>query len=33
LGPEGGDEGGKLVAKGTPNEVSKIKSSYTAGYI
>ncbi|HEY3930278.1 MAG TPA: excinuclease ABC subunit UvrA [Candidatus Koribacter sp.] len=29
LGPEGGEEGGKIVAQGTPEQVSKIKKSYT----
>ena len=33
LGPEGGDLGGKVVAKGTPKEVSKNKSSYTGSYL
>jgi excinuclease ABC subunit A len=29
LGPEGGSQGGKLVAVGTPEEVSRVKKSYT----
>ena len=29
LGPEGGEDGGRLVAQGTPDQVSKIKKSYT----
>ncbi len=29
LGPEGGDEGGKLVAQGTPEQVARNKKSYT----
>ncbi|MCC6290586.1 excinuclease ABC subunit UvrA [Candidatus Nomurabacteria bacterium] len=33
LGPEGGDGGGKLVAKGTPEEVARIASSHTAKYL
>ena len=33
LGPEGGDAGGKLIAQGTPHEVSKLKSSYTGTYL
>ena len=33
LGPEGGDKGGKVVAKGTPSEVAKIKQSYTGQYL
>ena len=33
LGPEGGDEGGRVVATGTPEEVAKSKTSYTGQYI
>ncbi|MBL4644591.1 MAG: excinuclease ABC subunit UvrA [Candidatus Pacebacteria bacterium] len=33
FGPEGGDEGGTLVAKGTPEEVAKVKGSHTAKYL
>jgi excinuclease ABC subunit A len=33
LGPEGGDKGGKLIAEGTPEDVSKIKASYTGQYL
>jgi excinuclease ABC subunit A len=29
LGPEGGEDGGKIVAQGTPEQVSKVKKSYT----
>jgi excinuclease ABC subunit A len=29
LGPEGGARGGKVVAVGTPEEVVKVKKSYT----
>ncbi len=29
LGPEGGEGGGKIVAKGTPEQVAKVKKSYT----
>jgi len=29
LGPEGGEDGGRIVANGTPEQVSKIKKSYT----
>ena len=29
LGPEGGEEGGRVVAEGTPEEVARIKKSYT----
>ncbi|MED4795554.1 excinuclease ABC subunit UvrA [Priestia megaterium] len=33
LGPEGGDKGGQIVAAGTPEEVSKVKESYTGHYL
>ena len=33
LGPEGGSEGGTIVAEGTPEEVSKVKESYTGTYL
>jgi len=33
LGPEGGEEGGKLVAEGTPEEIAKIKKSYTGKFL
>lgn len=33
LGPEGGDEGGSIVAEGTPEIVSKEKKSYTGQYL
>ncbi len=33
LGPEGGENGGELLAEGTPEEVAKNKSSFTAGYL
>ena len=33
LGPEGGDGGGRIVAEGTPDEVAKIKESYTGRYL
>ncbi len=33
LGPEGGDKGGTLVACGTPEEVAKVKASYTGKYV
>ena len=33
LGPEGGDDGGTIVAKGTPEEVSKNSDSYTGKYL
>ncbi|MPM74395.1 UvrABC system protein A [bioreactor metagenome] len=33
LGPEGGDGGGTIVAQGTPEEVAKVKKSYTGQYL
>ena len=33
LGPEGGDEGGYVVATGTPEEVAQAKGSYTGEYL
>jgi excinuclease ABC subunit A len=33
LGPEGGDGGGSIVAVGTPEEVAKVKASYTGQYL
>jgi len=33
LGPEGGEAGGRLVAEGTPEDVAKVKKSYTGGYL
>lgn len=33
IGPEGGDGGGELVAKGTPEEVANNKKSYTGQYL
>ncbi|GER94681.1 excinuclease ABC subunit A [hot springs metagenome] len=33
LGPEGGDNGGKIVATGTPEDVAKNKESYTGRYL
>jgi excinuclease ABC subunit A len=29
LGPEGGDEGGMIIAQGTPEQVIKVKASHT----
>ncbi|HXZ80325.1 MAG TPA: excinuclease ABC subunit UvrA [Terriglobales bacterium] len=29
LGPEGGEDGGRIVAKGTPEQVARVKKSYT----
>ena len=33
LGPEGGTDGGEIVAEGTPEEVAKIKSSFTGQFL
>lgn len=33
MGPEGGDNGGTVIAKGTPEEVSEVKESYTGKYL
>ena len=33
LGPEGGDEGGYIVAAGTPEEVAAVDGSYTGAYL
>ena len=33
LGPEGGDDGGRIVATGTPEEVARIKGSYTGQFL
>jgi excinuclease ABC subunit A len=29
LGPEGGEEGGRIMAQGTPEQVARVKKSYT----
>ena len=33
LGPEGGEEGGRVVARGTPEEVARVKDSYTGKWL
>ena len=33
LGPDGGDKGGTLIAKGTPEAVAKVEASYTGHYL
>jgi excinuclease ABC subunit A len=33
LGPEGGDKGGMVIATGTPEEIAKVKESYTGKYL
>jgi len=33
LGPEGGDAGGDVVAVGTPEQVARVKASYTGQFL
>jgi len=33
LGPEGGDEGGRVVATGTPEDVARVETSYTGHFL
>ena len=33
LGPEGGDRGGELIAEGTPEQMIKVKKSYTGQFL
>ena len=33
IGPEGGDKGGTVIAKGTPEQIAKSKKSYTGAYV
>ena len=33
LGPDGGDKGGRIVATGTPEDVAKVKASYTGQFL
>jgi excinuclease ABC subunit A len=33
LGPEGGDQGGQIIATGTPEQVAKLKHSYTGHFL
>jgi excinuclease ABC subunit A len=33
LGPQGGEKGGRVVASGSPEEISGVKNSYTAGFL
>jgi excinuclease ABC subunit A len=33
LGPEGGDEGGEVIATGTPEQVARVKKSYTGQFL
>ena len=33
IGPEGGDKGGTVIARGTPEEVVRVSDSYTGRYV
>ena len=33
LGPDGGDKGGEIIVEGTPEDVAKHSTSYTAKYL
>jgi len=33
LGPEGGDDGGRIITTGTPEEVANVRASYTGRYL
>ena len=33
LGPEGGDKGGQVIARGTPEQVAQVEESYTGQYL
>ncbi len=33
LGPEGGDEGGRIIAVGTPEEIASVKASHTGSFL
>lgn len=33
LGPEGGDRGGRIIAEGTPEQIVKVKQSYTGQFL
>lgn len=33
LGPEGGEKGGRIMASGTPEQVAKVKESYTGQFL
>jgi excinuclease ABC subunit A len=33
MGPEGGEEGGRLMAAGTPEEVAAVEESYTGRFL
>jgi excinuclease ABC subunit A len=33
LGPEGGEEGGRVIATGTPEQIAKVEDSHTARFL
>jgi excinuclease ABC subunit A len=33
LGPDGGDKGGEIIAKGTPQQIASVKNSYTGYFL
>jgi len=33
LGPEGGEDGGRIVAQGTPEDVAAVPTSFTGHYL
>ena len=33
LGPEGGDDGGRIIATGTPEEIAQVEFSYTGQFL
>ena len=33
MGPEGGDKGGTVIAEGTPEQIVKVKKSYTGAFV
>jgi excinuclease ABC subunit A len=33
LGPEGGEEGGRLIATGTPEQIALVEGSHTGRYV
>jgi excinuclease ABC subunit A len=33
LGPEGGDEGGRVIATGTPETIARVEGSYTGQFL
>jgi excinuclease ABC subunit A len=33
IGPEGGEEGGKIIAEGSPEKVAMVKESYTGQFL